>query len=181
MTATAPGTDPRYPIGTFTFTGEVSSVRRSEWIAAIAAAPARLRAAVEGLGESQLDTPYRDGGWTVRQVVHHVPDSHMNALLRFKHALTEDNPPIKAYDEAAWAELPDVAATPIEVSLTLVEGIHARWVALMAGMRSADFGRAYFHPEKNRLVPLDEAVGMYAWHGQHHVAHITTLRTRRGW
>lgn len=182
MTAkTTPKTDPRYPIGTFSFGGNVTVEQRSEWIAAIAVLPAELRAAVEGLSGAHLDTPYREGGWTVRQVTHHVADSHMNALLRFKHALTEENPPIKAYDEAVWALLPDVEATPVEVSLDLVEAMHARWVALLRGMDEGAYQRAYFHPDKNRLVTLDEAVGMYAWHGRHHVAHIASLRARNGW
>ena len=181
MPATTPALDLRYPIGTFTLSGEVTDARRSEWIGAIAATPANLRGAVRGLTEAQLETPYRDGGWTVRQVVHHLPDSHMNAMLRFKHALTEENPVIKAYDEAAWAMLPDVATTPVETSLSLLESLHERWVALIRGFRPTDFQRAYFHPEKKRLVPLDEAIGMYAWHGRHHVAHITSLRSRKGW
>lgn len=181
MTTTTHTTDPRYPIGTFALPGTVSDAQRSGWIDQIAAAPAQLRLAVQGLGAAQLDTPYRDGGWTVRQVVHHLPDSHMNAFLRFKHALTETDPPIKPYDEAAWALLPDVAATPVEVSLALLDSLHSRWVELLRRLSPAECARGYFHPDKQRVVPLDEAMGMYAWHGRHHVAHITTLREREGW
>lgn len=181
MTTTVLTADPRYPIGKFTLAGTVSDAQRSAWIDDIADAPARLRTAVQGLGADQLDTPYREGGWTPRQVVHHMADSHMNAFVRFKHALTETDPAIKPYDEAAWALLPDVAATPVEVSLTLLDALHNRWVQLLRKLTPTECARAYFHPDKNRLVPLDEAIGMYAWHGRHHVAHITTLRERQGW
>jgi uncharacterized damage-inducible protein DinB len=153
---------------------------RRQWIAEIAACPARLRAAVAGLTAAQFDTPYRPGGWTVRQVVHHVPDSHLNAYVRFKLALTEDSPTIKPYDEAAWAELPDTAATPIEVSLDLLESLHARWVRLLESMTEADFARRFHHPESGTMS-LDTYLSGYALHCRHHVAHITRLRGRMGW
>lgn len=141
----------------------------------MADAPARLRAAVSGLSEPQLDTPYRPGGWTVRQVVHHLPDSHINSYVRFKLALTEDTPTIKPYDEALWAKLPDAVATPIETSLRLMEGLHGRWVGLLESMSDTDFSRAFRHPEIG-MVRLDQNLALYAWHGKHHVAHINSLR-----
>jgi len=140
-----------------------------------------LRAAVTELTPAQLDTPYRDGGWTVRQVVHHVPDSHLNAYTRMKLALTEDEPVIKPYDEARWAELADVPATPIETSLTLLECLHRRWVLLLRSLGPKELSRRFRHPEHNRSIDLDEMLALYAWHGRHHVAHITSLRSRMGW
>ena len=139
-----------------------------------------MRAAVAGLTPERFDTPYRPGGWTVRQVVHHVPDSHMNAYVRFKLALTEDEPTIKPYEEAAWAELADSASTPADVSLTLLETLHDRWVRLLRSMTEADFARKFRHPQLG-VVPLDKNLALYAWHGKHHVAHITSLRQRMGW
>lgn len=174
-------TDLRYPIGKFTPVAEPTDAQRAEWIDAIAQAPAAMRAAVSGLGPAQLETPYRPGGWTVRQVVHHVPDSHLNAYCRYKLTLTEDEPMVKPYLEARWAELPDTAATPVAVSLALLDALHARWVALMRAMSPADFRRTYRHPEHGRTFRLDEVAGLYAWHGRHHVAHITALRERSGW
>jgi hypothetical protein len=132
------------------------------------------------LNEEQLDTPYRDGGWTVRQVVHHVPESHMNAYIRFKLALTENEPAVKPYDEAAWAETADVQGTPIEVSLAMLESLHARWVVLLNSMSDADFLKQFRHPEIG-VVPLEKNLALYAWHGKHHVAHITALRERKQW
>jgi uncharacterized damage-inducible protein DinB len=149
-------------------------------MAEIAEAPANLSAAIAGLNDEQLNTPYRDGGWTVRQVIHHVPDSHMNAYIRFKLALTEVEPTIKPYDEAAWAELSDTRNTPIEVSLTLLESLHARWVVLLQSMTDADFQKQFRHPERG-VVTLEMNLAMYAWHGKHHAAHITSLRERRQW
>jgi hypothetical protein len=139
-----------------------------------------LRAAVAGLKDEQVDTPYRDGGWTVRQVIHHVPESHMNAYIRFKLALTETQPAVKAYDEAAWAETADVRETPIEVSLALLENLHKRWVVLLKSMSDADFAKQFQHPDLG-LVPLEKNLALYAWHGKHHVAHITSLRERKQW
>lgn len=146
----------------------------------IAGTPARLRAAVEGLDEGQLDTPYREGGWTLRQVVHHVPDSHLNAYIRVKLALTEPEPVIKPYDEAAWAALPDTDRVPVAVSLALLDALHQRWVALWRAMSEADFAREYVHPDTGRHT-LDYLLALYAWHGPHHVAHITSARARNGW
>jgi uncharacterized damage-inducible protein DinB len=173
--------DLRYPVGPFLLEGEITPARREEWIGEVADAPARLREAVRGLSDVQFDTPYRDGGWTVRQVVHHVPDSHLNAYVRFKLALTEDNPTIRPYEEGRWAELPDTAGTQIGVSLMLLEALHRRWVVLLRAMKDADWARTYFHPEHQKSFALDGILAMYAWHGRHHVAHITALRTRLGW
>ena len=139
-----------------------------------------MRAAVAGLTPEQLDTPYRPGGWTVRQVVHHVPDSHINSYVRFKLALTEEEPTIKPYDEARWAKLADTATTPVEVSLTLLDSLHSRWVPLLQSLTEADFARQFRHPELG-MVRLDRNLALYAWHGKHHVAHITSLRERMGW
>ena len=172
--------DPRYPVGTFTKPDAYTPELRARFIDEIAAAPEALRAAVAGLSAEQLGTPYRDGGWTVRQVVHHVADSHMNAYIRFKLALTEHEPTIKPYDEARWAELPDSAATPIEVSLALLDALHLRWVTLLRALSPADFSRHFNHPESGRQ-PLDRALALYAWHSRHHVAHVTELRKRKGW
>jgi uncharacterized damage-inducible protein DinB len=173
--------DPRYPIGPFRFDGEADPRRREQWIGEIAAAPGHLRVAVSGLTPQQLDTPYREKGWTVRQVVHHLPDSHLNAYTRIKLALTEDEPTIKPYDEARWAELPDVRVAPIDTSLTLLECLHRRWVLLLRELGPAELGRRFRHPEQGRAVSLDEAIAMYAWHGRHHVAQVTALRSRMGW
>ena len=173
--------DPRYPVGKFDRpTGPHTADQRRVLIEQIAATPGRMRAAVNGLTEAQLDTPYRDSGWTVRQVVHHVPDSHMNAYTRVKLALTEDEPTIKPYDEAAWARLNDVRDTPIETSLQLLETLHARWDTILGAMTDADFARTLRHPEHG-VMTLDWLVAMYAWHGRHHVAHITSLREHSGW
>ena len=172
--------DLRYPTGNFTIDPAPTPATRRACIAAIASAPAELRAAVDGLTKAQLDTPYRPGGWTVRQVVHHVPDSHMNAYIRFKLALTEDAPTIKPYNEDAWAQLADTVATPIETSLALLEALHRRWVILLEGMQEPDFGRPLTHPERG-LVDTDWLLQLYAWHGRHHAAHVTALREREGW
>lgn len=172
--------DPRYPTGTFQFNPAVTPETRRAAIVAIRDTPAALRAAVSGLSEEQLGTPYRDGGWTVRQVVHHVPESHMNAFTRFKLALTEDNPTIKPYDEDAWAKLGDVDRTPIATSLVLLDALHQRWVTLLEVMAPADFERPLMHPAMGAMT-LDRMLQLYAWHGPHHVAHVTALRTRRGW
>lgn len=173
--------DIRYPIGRFRFDGDSSSGRRQHWISEIAAAPAQLRAAVAGLTTTQLDTPYRDGGWTVRQVVHHVPDSHLNAYTRIKLALTEDEPTIKPYEEARWAELPDAREGDIEPSLSLLEFLHQRWLMLLRELKPADYDRQFRHPEHGRIFKLSETLALYAWHGRHHVAHITSLRNQKGW
>jgi uncharacterized damage-inducible protein DinB len=172
--------DPRYPVGRYAPPETITAEQRAEWIEQVAAAPARLRAAVEGLSDAQLDTPYRDGGWTVRQVVHHVPDSHMNAFIRIKLALTEDAPTIRPYEESEWAKLPDVRDTPIEVSLGLLDLLHDRWVRLLRAMTDEQWRRTYRHPEMGEK-PMDWVLGLYAWHGRHHVAHVTSLREREGW
>ena len=163
--------DPRYPIGKFNYEGAPSEEQRKKLIEDIAQTPAALRAAVKGLSPEQIETPYRDGGWTVRQVVHHVPESHMNAYIRMKFAVTEDAPAIKAYDEAKWAELSEAKSGPAEMSLALLEALHRRWVTFLRGLPAADFARAYVHPELGR-VTLDEAVALYAWHCRHHGGHI---------
>jgi DinB superfamily len=173
--------DPRYPIGQFAYEGVLTPDRRRECVDRIAAVPANLRKAVHGLTESQLDTPYRDGGWTVRQVIHHVPDSHLNAYTRFRLALTEPTPTIRPYLEHRWAELPDARGAPIEISLSLLEALHRRWVLLLRSLGPADWERRYHHPEHGREWTLDEVLAMYAWHGDHHTAHITRLRDRMGW
>ena len=147
----------------------------------IARTPDELRRAVQGLSSDQLDTPYRPGGWTVRQVAHHVPDSHLNAYTRFKLALTEETPTIKPYDEALWAELSDTRETPIDTSLTLLSCLHERWVRLLRALKSKDFARRLNHPEWEAPMSLDVLLALYAWHGPHHVAHVTSLRKRMGW
>lgn len=173
--------DLRYPLGRFEFDGDTTPHAREQRIADIAAAPAQLRSAVDGLSPAQLDTPYRPGGWTVRQVVHHVPDSHLNAYTRIKLALTEDEPTIKPYEEARWAELKDGRDGPIEPSLILLDALHQRWVLLLRSLGPEHYRRRFRHPEHGRLIDLDEIMAMYAWHGRHHVAHITSLRHRMGW
>jgi DinB superfamily len=173
--------DLRYPIGQFRYEGEPDQRRREQWIEEIAATPANLRAAVAGLAAHQLDTPYRDKGWTVRQVIHHLPDSHLNAYTRIKLALTEDVPVIKPYEEARWAELPDGRAGPIEPSLNLLESLHHRWVLLLRQLNPADFRRRFMHPQHGRPLEVQETLALYAWHGQHHVAHIASLRRRMAW
>jgi hypothetical protein len=172
--------DPRYPVGKFAWTDSSTEADRREFIAQIEEAPAKLRAAVQGLGEQQLDTPYREGGWTVRQVVHHLPDSHMNAYVRFKLAVTEDYPTIKTYEEKLWAELADAKTAPIEPSLALLESLHYRWVLFLKSLSAAAYARKIKHPELGEVV-LDKYLAMYAWHGRHHVAHITSLRERMKW
>ena len=162
----------RYPIGRFHYDGPLSAAARSEKRRAIQAFPARLRAVVQRLSEEQLDRPYREGGWTARQVIHHVADSHLNAYIRFKLALTEEIPRIKGYDEQAWAELPDTFQTPVSVSLDLLEALHARWALLLEAMSSGDYERNLFHPEKDRNISLDEMLALYAWHGEHHLRHV---------
>ena len=181
MTTTATETELRYPIGKFDFDAPINDADYPKLITAIAEAPVALRSAVAGLTRDQLETRYRPGGWTVRQVVHHVPDSHLNAYTRFKLALTENEPTIKPYDETAWAELPDSRKVPMEVSLDLLDALHLRWVALLRSMDTADFNRGLRHPEHGRVLTLRQMLGLYAWHGRHHVAHITSLKKRESW
>jgi uncharacterized damage-inducible protein DinB len=173
-------TDLRYPIGKFTYEGPPTPSQRQELLLQIEQAPSRLRAAVTGLSEQQLETPYRPDGWTVRQVVHHVPDSHLNAYTRFKLALTEEEPTITPYAEDRWARLADTQATPVDVSLALLDSLHDRWVRLLRSLQPQDWKRTFRHPELG-AVSLEKNLALYAWHGRHHVAHITALRQRNGW
>lgn len=172
--------DLRFPIGGFRHGGPLTPDERRSDIARIGATPALMRNAVAGLSEAQLDTPYRPGGWTARQVVHHLPDSHLNSYTRFKLAVTEDTPTIRPYDEALWAELPDARAAPVELSLALLDALHARWVLFLRNLSASDFARAFRHPDHG-VVTLDWALDYYAWHGDHHIAHVTGLRRRMGW
>jgi len=172
--------DLRYPVGKFELKGEVADAQRPALIQQIADTPTNLRAAVKGLNEQQLDTPYRPGGWTVRQVVHHLPDSHMNSYIRFKLAITEPQPQIKSYEEQLWAELVDGKTASIEISLQLLEALHQRWVMFLQSLKSVDFARTLLHPE-NGVMKVDTLLRLYAWHGRHHVAHITSLRERMNW
>ncbi len=182
--ASATFSDPRYPIGPFTYASEFGPGDREACISAIAALPAALRASCDDLNEEQLDTPYREGGWTVRQLVHHVFDSHANAFIRFRLALTEDHPRITAYNEADWAKLPDTFDVPIGVSLDLLDGLHRRWVSMLNAMLNqlgdSVWSRTLDHPE-NGTMSLDMLLQMYAWHGAHHTAHVTRLREAKGW
>lgn len=173
-------TDPRYPIGEFQRKEKIAGSERPQLIQQIADAPANLRAAVHGLSEQQLDTPYREGGWTVRQVAHHLPDSHLNAYVRFKLAMTEEHPTIKPYEQQLWAELVDAKTAPVEPSLLLLESLHKRWVLFLQSLKPSDFGRTLNHPESG-VMNLDALLQLYAWHGRHHVAQITSLRERMGW
>jgi hypothetical protein len=173
-------TDQRYPIGKFTYDGPPNNQQRQELIDDIEQTPTALRTAVSGLSPQQIETPYREGGWTVRQVVHHLPDSHMNAFIRFKLALTEDEPTIKPYEQQLWADLPDIKATPLETSLALLEALHIRFVCLLRGLNPQDWKRTFRHPELG-IMPLEKNLALYSWHGRHHVAHITELRKRMGW
>ena len=173
-------TDPKYPIGTFTHEGKISRKQRSEWIKDIRLLPKHLKEAVNGLSDEQLDTPYREGGWTVRQVVHHIADSHINSMVRFKLALTENNPTISPYDEAAWANLAD-SKIPIKGSLELIKHLHARWVVLLKSMTNDDYAKTFYHPGSQKTSKLDHILGVYAWHGKHHLAHIAELRKQKNW
>jgi uncharacterized damage-inducible protein DinB len=172
--------DLRYPVGPFTFEGKLSDEQISQAIDEIAQAPARLRAAVDGLSAEQLDTNYRPGGWTVRQVVHHLPDSHLNSYIRFKLALTEDQPTIKPYDENSWSALWDAQTAPPEISLDLLEALHRRFVIVLKSLDRKDLARTFLHPDIG-VVSLEKNIALYAWHGRHHVAHITSLAERMGW
>lgn len=170
----------RFPIGRFTRPERITKADIAGWIEEIAEAPAALRKAVSGLSEEQIDIPYREGGWTIRQVVHHLTDAHMNSYIRYKVALTEAEPTIKVWSEPDWAELPEAKSTPVEVSLLLLEALHNRWVRTLRSMKSTEFDRAFRHPE-NGFLRLDMVTAIYAWHGRHHTAQITGLRERMGW
>ncbi len=172
--------DLRYPIGMFAAPESVSPANVAAWIDDIATLPRDLRAVVSPLGDAQLDTRYRPGGWSVRQVVHHIADSHVNSFVRFKWTLTEDRPTIKAYDEQAWAELPDTVGAPIALSLDLLDALHARWCVLLRTLGKDDFTREFVHPDSGP-VPLGVNIATYRWHGRHHLAHIEQLARREGW
>jgi uncharacterized damage-inducible protein DinB len=170
----------RYPIGRFSRPPVLSDAERQQAISALEEAPRRVRAAILGLSDEQLDTPYRPGGWTVRQLVHHIPDSHLNAYTRMKLALTEDEPVIRGYDEKHWAELPEARSAPVEVSLDLLDALHARWVLAARALGPADWRRSLKHHELGPLT-VDALIALYAWHGRHHTAQINALRQREGW
>jgi uncharacterized damage-inducible protein DinB len=172
--------DPRYPIGKFELPASVTPELRRQAIQTIADTPAHLRAAVRGLTDVQLETPYREGGWTLRQTVHHVADSHINSYIRWRLALTEEQPPIKTYKEAQWAELHDAKSAPIEISLNLLDALHDRWTQLLRSLPGAAYAKTLLHPERG-VVTLDWLLFIYAWHGPHHIAHITNLRRQKNW
>jgi uncharacterized damage-inducible protein DinB len=172
--------DPRYPIGKYELQDNLTDAQRSELIEQIAETAAKVRAAVAGFTEKQFDTPYREGGWTVRQLVHHIADSHLNAYVRFKLAMTEDEPAIKTYEQQLWAETPDAKTAPAELSVALLDGLHQRWALLLRSMSAADFSRRFTHPEHGKMT-LERLLGLYAWHGRHHTAHMAGLRERMGW
>lgn len=169
----------QYPIGKFQFDGEITSNVVGDWINEIEDLPRLLHNAVCKLDNEQLDTPYRSGGWTVRQVVHHLADSHMNAYIRFKLALTEEKPVIKPYEEGEWSELPDYKL-PIDISLALLEALHIRWTKLLRSLSPADMEKTFIHPDSGEIT-VGKNIGLYAWHGRHHLAHITSLMNRKGW
>ena len=174
------GSDYRYPIGRFRSPRSVDAQARAEFIQHIESLPEQLETAVRGLEVRQLETRYRDGGWTVRQVVHHLADSPLNAYARFKLALTEESPLIKPYDEARWAETPDARASDIAPSLSLLGSLHQRWVGCMRALPESSFSRTFQHPEAGTMT-LDQQLALYSWHGRHHLAHITSLAARLGW
>lgn len=173
--------DPRYPIGRFVPPGSIGPAELAAWREAVAHAPGRLRNALNGLDAAQLDTPYRDGGWTVRQVVHHLPDAHLHSYLRFKWALSVAEPAVAVYDQAGWAALPDSLSGPTEPALRLYEALHARWGILMDAMAPEDYERCYLNPRSGEPRSLGYTLGLYAWHGEHHVAQVVALRRRMGW
>ena len=171
----------RYPIGKFSFNENADEKAVKQWIAAIEQHPSQLRSAVKGLNDTQLNTPYRDGGWTLRQVVHHLADSHLNAYCRVKLALTEDHPTIKPYEEKSWAEMDDAKNLPVEVSLSILEALHKRWAYMLNKIDSKDYEKSVFHPESKREMSVKFLINLYSWHGKHHTAHITSLRERKKW
>jgi uncharacterized damage-inducible protein DinB len=172
--------DARYPVGKFEMPKEVTPALRQAAIEELAATPAKVRAAVSGLSETQLDTPYREGGWTVRQVAHHLVDSHINAYIRLRFALTENQPTIKPYEESIWANLEDARSAPVEISLKLLEPLHERWVRLLRSLKTEQYARTLLHPDHG-VKNVDWLLFLYSWHGRHHTAHITELRKQRGW
>jgi len=170
----------RYPVGDFRIDPDVTPAKRRHWLQQMAEAPEALTAALSGLDDGQLGTPYREGGWTPRQVVHHLADAHLNGFVRFKLALTEDEPAIKTYEEDLWAETADGRDAPVDLSLRLLEALHRRWLILLDSLSEPQFESVFLHPQRGRMT-VDSAIQLYAWHGVHHTAHITVLRTRRGW
>jgi len=180
MTTQAVAPDLRFPVGDFKAPASYSDSQRAAMLQDIADLPSKLRAAVAGLNDQQLDTPYRDGGWTVRQTVHHVADSHVNSYIRVRFAATEINPTIMPYPEAVWAELADAKHAPVESSLQILEGLHSRWVTLFQSFKPEDWNRTMFHPERGKL-DMNVILALYSWHSKHHVAHITELRKRKSW
>lgn len=170
-----------YPIGKFKFNSDADAKEIQNWISEIEKLPAQLKDAVQGLSDSRLDTPYRDGGWSVRQVAHHIADSHMNAYIRFKLALTEDKPTIKPYQEKLWADMDDSTKLSIEPSLSLIGPLHERMVYVLKAIKGAQFDRSVYHPESKRDMSVKFLIALYAWHGKHHVAHIIELRKRMNW
>lgn len=170
-----------YPTGRFLPAEGYTALSLKTWIAAIQSVPLLLDYCIENLDEDQLKTPYREGGWTVNQVIHHIADSHMNAYIRLKMALTEDRPVIKAYDEKLWAELPDVDEVPVNVSITLIHALHRRWTSLLLNLTDEEWSKTYYHPVSQEYVPLWQMTNMYSWHGRHHAEQILSLRKRNGW
>ncbi|MGZ4814602.1 MAG: YfiT family bacillithiol transferase [Terriglobales bacterium] len=180
MTTAAVAPDVRFPVGPFKPEASYTDAQRAAFVQDIADLPSKLRSALAGLNEVQLNTPYRDGGWTVRQTVHHLADSHANSYIRLRFAATEDNPTIMPYNEAVWAELPDAKHAPVEPSLQVLEGLHQRWVSLLKSFKPEDWKRTLFHPERGKL-DMTVLAALYSWHCRHHVAHITELRKRMSW
>ncbi len=170
----------RFPVGDFSLDPDVTATKRNQWIAQMAEAPVKLRAALDGLDDQQINTRYREGGWTLRQVVHHLADAHLNGFVRFKLAVTEDQPLIKTYEEDRWAETADGRDSPAALSLQLLEALHERWVTLLDSLSESEFNRTFSHPQRG-LMTIDKAIQLYAWHGIHHTAHITEFRKRQGW
>ncbi len=170
-----------YPVGRYQKPEAFTQELKNEWLNVLANMPSWLDASIENLDEAQLQVPYREGGWTIPQVVHHIADSHLNAFVRVKLALTEENPTVKPYDEKAWAELPDTKVVPVNVSVTLIHALHRRLVALLENISNEDWQRTYYHPEHKRNFPIWEVVALYAWHSRHHTAHIRNLRETQGW
>jgi len=179
MTELQPDPD-RYPIGKFKPASEYTTLEIADFISRIETLPVKLSHAVTGLNDNQLDTPYREGGWTIRQVIHHVADSHMNAYIRIKWTLTEDSPVIKAYDEKGWAETPETKLA-IDLSLNLLQSLHAKFVSLAKRISQKDLSRSFIHPDTKKEISLGQLLGMYAWHGEHHLAHVAALKIKRGW
>ena len=171
----------RYPIGPFVVPNEISENDIQDWIKTIERLPSRIKASIDGWTDAQLDTPYREGGWTVRQLIHHISDSHMNSLMRFKLGLTEHNPKIKTYDQDAWSSLPDYALLPASTSLAMLEAIHLKMVSLFKNMSQDDFKRTIFHPEMNKSISLEKLLALYNWHSNHHLSHITKLKEANQW